>query len=146
MVRQYAPQVSRARLPSIGFTSRLYRRLSMTFGHIAHNDRLRFYETFFEDDSGTIDFLRQTLRWPCFGDPHHTYSDLERAVIARLEVSGLLYFYEARLNAAIEQKEHTQFQRLKAEYEPPAGTAAKPPRAPCDPRPLGQGALFSLTS
>jgi hypothetical protein len=133
--------------PLTGLTERLYRRLSMTFGYIAHCDRLGFYQTFFEDDSGKIDFLHQTLRWPCFGDPHYTYRDLERAVIRRLKDSGLLHFYEARLHAANEQAERTEFQRLKAKYDPAADKAPMPPHAPsCDPLTLRQGDLFGLTS
>ena len=132
--------------PLTGFTNRLYRRLSMTFGHIAHHDRLGFYQNFFEDNSGKIDFLRQTLRRPCYGDPHYTYSDLERAVIARLTASGLLHFYEARLHAANEQAEQAEFQRLKAKYEPAADKAPMAAHTTCDPLPLRHGDLFGLTS
>ena len=38
--------------PQTGFTTRLYHRLSLTFGHIAHFNKYGFYGTFFQDNSG----------------------------------------------------------------------------------------------
>jgi len=133
--------------PQSGFTTRLYHRLSLTFGHIAHFDKVGFYETFFQDDSGKIEFLRQTIQWPFFGDPHHTFSDVERAIAARVKTSGLIHFYEMRLNTAIEQAERAKLAQLKAKYEPSrANTAAILPTASDRPQPLRQGDLFGLAS
>ena len=60
----------------------------MTFGHIAHYDSAGFYETFFESDEGKREFIDQCMAWRCYGDPAFTYSDVERAVIARLKGGG----------------------------------------------------------
>jgi hypothetical protein len=133
--------------PQTGFTTRLYHRLSLTFGHIAHFNKYGFYGTFFQDDSGKLEFLRQTIQWPFFGDPHHTFSDVERAVAARVKTSGLVHFYEMRLNTAIEQAERAKLAQLKAKYEPSqTNTAAIPPAASDRPQPLRQGDLFGPAS
>jgi hypothetical protein len=133
--------------PQTGFTTRLYHRLSLTFGHIAYFDKCGFYETFFQDDSGKLDFLRQTIQWPFYGDPRHTISDVERAIAARVKMSGLIHFYEMRLNTAIEQAERANLAQLKAKYEPSrANAAAISPAASDRPQPLRQGDLFGLDS
>src|SRR5262249_861762 len=51
------------------FSQAFYRRLSMTFGHIAHFNRQGFFETFFSTTADKVRFLRMTLVHPCFGDP-----------------------------------------------------------------------------
>ncbi len=133
--------------PQTGFTTRLYDRLSLTIGHIAHFNKYGFYETFFQDDLGKLDFLRQTIQWPFYGDPHHTFSDVERVIAARIEASGLIHFYEMRHNAAIEQAERAKLAQLKAKYEPArTNTAAIPPPVSGAPQPLRQGDLFDLAS
>ena len=55
--------------PQTGFTTRLYHRLSLTFGHIAHFNKYGFYETFFQDD------FRKT-RIPA---PNHSMAVLPRS-------------------------------------------------------------------
>ena len=62
------------------FTKDFYHRLSMCFGHIAHMDRPTFYETWFTCDQDRLRFLEKTLKWPCWGDPEYTFSDVERAI------------------------------------------------------------------
>jgi hypothetical protein len=106
--------------PRNGFKKALYTRLSMTFGHIAHNDVFGFFSTFFEDETGKIDFLEQTLQWPCWGDPAFTFCDVERVIQTRLRSSGLLDLKRAQLAAQARQRERAQFERLKAKYEPAA--------------------------
>jgi hypothetical protein len=66
------------------FTDRFYRRLSNTFGHIAHYDRAGFWGEFFTTNADKVRFVEQTLQWPCYGDPAWTYSDVERAIQAWL--------------------------------------------------------------
>jgi hypothetical protein len=78
------------------FTRSFYRRLSLTFGHIAHYDRLGFYDTFFTTTEDKVRFLRQTLDHPCYGDPALTYSDVERALQGWVRVNGVLARYEGR--------------------------------------------------
>ena len=63
------------------FPEWFYNRLSMTFGYIAHNDRMGFYNTFFTTVMDRIDFIKHTIHADCFGQPEFTYSDVEKALI-----------------------------------------------------------------
>lgn len=60
------------------FYKDFYRRLSMSFGMIAHYNQAGFYSQFFEDEEGKREFLREVLSWPCYGQPDYTYCDVER--------------------------------------------------------------------
>jgi hypothetical protein len=53
-----------AEFPRHSFTQPFYRRLSNTFGHIAHANLTGFYGAFFERDFDKVVFLEQTLSWP----------------------------------------------------------------------------------
>ena len=99
------------------FSQAFYRRLSMTFGHIAHFNRQGFFETFFTTTADKVRFLRMPLAHPCFGDPAFTYSDVERALQGWLRESGILAKYEQRLADETEAGERTELERLKAKYE-----------------------------
>ena len=98
------------------FTRALYRRLSMCWGHIAHYDRTGFFSEFFRDLQGKVAFLEQTLQWRCFGDPTYTYSDVERAVSARLRACDLLAAYRQLRLAEVEGAEREVLKRLQAKY------------------------------
>jgi hypothetical protein len=76
--------------PRQSFTKPFYRRLSNTFGHIAHQNLDGFYAVFFERDADKVVFLEQTLSWPHFGDPTFTFSDVERAVKRRLRSAKVI--------------------------------------------------------
>ena len=43
------------------FTQKLYRRLALSFGHIAHFERRCLYNHFFRDLHGKVAFLEETL-------------------------------------------------------------------------------------
>ncbi len=60
------------------FTQALYKRLSMTFGHIAHYNRNGFYIEWFETSEKQLDWVQNALQYGCYGDPEYTYSDAER--------------------------------------------------------------------
>jgi hypothetical protein len=109
--------------PSL-WTKRLYRRLSLCFGHIAHYSDTGFWDVFFRDTQGKLDFLDEALRYRCYGDPTHTYSDTERAIQARLRRSGIVPAYQALRAAEIEAAERAVLARLRVKYEgvplPPA--------------------------
>ncbi|HUZ97372.1 MAG TPA: hypothetical protein VMU57_20910 [Edaphobacter sp.] len=62
------------------FTQAFYERLSNTFGHIAHNSKAGFYDEFFRNAKDQLRFLDQVVKWPCYGDPAWTFSDVERAI------------------------------------------------------------------
>lgn len=126
--------------PQGAFTKRLYNRLSNSFGHIAHYDRGGFYEHFFLDLAGKIDFLRQTLQWPCYGHPEHTFSDVELALQARLSTAKLLPLLTARRDADIARRERELLARLKTKYEPEPQPCAAPTTT------FRQASLFDLSA
>ncbi len=99
------------------FSQAFYRRLALTFGHIAHFNRQGFYGTFFTTTEGKGRFLRMTLDHHCYGDPSYTYSDVERAMQRWLLEGGFLAKYEQRLADETEAGERTELARLKAKYE-----------------------------
>lgn len=57
-----------------------YTRLSNCFGHIAHFNQLGFYEHWFENAAKQRMFIDNILRWPCYGDPLWTFSDVETKI------------------------------------------------------------------
>ena len=98
------------------FTDKFYRRLSNTFGHIAQYDRSGFWATFFTTTADKVEFLKQTLGWPCYGDPAWTYSDVERALQAWLRNDGTLERYRQQLAEETETAERDQLARLQTKY------------------------------
>jgi hypothetical protein len=98
------------------FTDKLYRRLSNTFGHIAHFNRLGFWETFFTTTGDKVRFLEIVLSYPCYGDPAWTFSDVERALQSWLAVDGRLAKYRNRLAEEIEAGERAELERLRTKF------------------------------
>ena len=98
------------------FTEKFYRRLSNTFGNIAHYNRGGFWSEFFTTTADKVRFLEQTLQWPCYGDPAWTYSDVERALQAWLQADGTLERYRQRLAEETEAGERAQLVRLQQKY------------------------------
>ena len=99
------------------FPQWFYKRLSMTFGHIAHYDRGGFFGTFFASAAGKVRFLRVTVHHSFHGDPKFTYSDVERAVAGAVRAGGYLEKYERLLADEIETAERGELARLKAKYD-----------------------------
>jgi hypothetical protein len=97
------------------FTPKLYRRLALTFGHIAHSGSGCFYNHFFRDLQGKVAFLEETLAWVPCGQPSH--SDVERAVLARLRKSNLLDVYRALRALEVEGAERALLAKLREKYE-----------------------------
>jgi len=79
------------------FTKSFYNRLSMCFGHTAHYCRSQFYEEWFSSLATQVRFLKHTLRFPCYGDPEYTFSDVERAIQRVISNRNYLARYELRL-------------------------------------------------
>ncbi|WP_051956145.1 hypothetical protein [Beijerinckia mobilis] len=104
--------------PREKFKKPFYRRLSQCFGMIAHYDITGFYSEYFETTADKIRFLENLVAWPCWGDPTYTFSDLERAVIARLAASGLREWLIRQSKSETETRERDMLARLKAKYEP----------------------------
>lgn len=98
------------------YTDKFYRRLSNTFGHIAHYNRGGFWSEFFTTNADKVRFLAQVLQWPCYGDPAWTFSDVERALQGWLQADGTLACYRQKLAEEIEAAERTQLARLQVKY------------------------------
>ena len=132
------------------FTDKLYRRLAMMFGHIAHYNKFGFTAEFFEDLRGKVAFLEETTMWQPCGDPAWTYSDVERGILRRLQTCDLLTAYRQLRAAEIDDAERELLRRLQAKF---AGQTApvQPPMLHCPamtkpaaarPRPAEQSSLF----
>ncbi len=93
-----------------------------------HFDRAGFYDHFFLTAKDKLVFLDQCVTWPCYGDPTYTYSDVERAVAARLRNSGVVTLMRSEVSAAGRQADLALLAKLKARYEaiPQAPPAAQP--------------------
>ena len=113
--------------PESKWTKRLYLKLMNSFGHIAHYNKQGFWETFFIDTRSKIDFLKQTMEWPCHGQPRYTCCDVERALIRRLTASGVAPYHHALRAAEIEGAERALLRMLRSKYE---GIPSAPPPSP----------------
>lgn len=114
------------------FTKKLYNRLSMTFGHIAHYDQHGFWCEWFTTAADHVLFLEHMLRYPCFGDPKFTFSDVERAVKSEVMARDYLFRCKALADAALRTREVAILETLEAKYRrPPPITCveAEPARA-----------------
>lgn len=98
------------------FTDKFYRRLSNTFGHIAHYNRGGFWAQFFTTTGDKLRFIEQTLQWPCYGDAAWTYSDVERALQDWLRAAGVLDQCRQKLAEQTEAAERAEFERLQRKY------------------------------
>jgi len=102
------------------FTKDFYHRLSMCFGHIARCDRATFYETWFTTDHDRLRFLEKALKWPCWGDPEYTFSDVERAIQQEVRKRNFLARYQLRVAEAERASEMETLRRLETKYRVPA--------------------------
>lgn len=111
------------------FTKKLYSRLSMTFGNIAHNDRAGFYDTWFTRARHKAAFVEKTLRWPCHGHPEFTFSDVEQAIQRVVHDRNYLARFGLRAGEALRAAELKDLERLEAKYRNPM-PAENAPSAP----------------
>ena len=102
--------------PRHQFTQRFYSQLMHTCGHIAHYSLMGFWTEFFTSTANKVEFLDQTIRHHCYGQPDHTWSDVERLVIQRLRAADLLALYQSRLRAECHAGERAELARLLAKY------------------------------
>jgi hypothetical protein len=129
------------------FTKSFYNRLSMCFGHIAHYCRSQFYEEWFSSLAAQVRFLKHTLRFPCYGDPEYTFSDVERAIQREIVNRNYLARYELRLMEEQQASDLTLLRQLESKYRTPAGERdqeLQPAVPPVDQTPATpiQGSLF----
>ncbi|MFC5861728.1 hypothetical protein ACFPT7_05445 [Acidicapsa dinghuensis] len=111
------------------FTKKLYSRLSMTFGNIAHNDRAGFYDTWFTRARHKAAFVEKTLRWPCHGHPEFTFSDVEQAIQRVVHDRNYLARFGLRAGEALRAAELKDLERLEAKYRNPGRLRMRSPRA-----------------
>jgi hypothetical protein len=97
---------------------------SNTFGHIANYNSAGFYGRFFLTAEDKLEFLERCVTWPCHGDPTFTYSDVERAVGARLRKSRMVACLSSQIAVDRRRRELAILSELKARYEPAAEAPA----------------------
>ena len=129
------------------FTKSFYNRLSMCFGHIAHYCRSQFYEEWFSSLAAQVRFLKHTLRFPCYGDPEYTFSDVERAIQREIVNRNYLARYELRLAEEQQTTDLALLRQLECKYRTPVEERDQEPRItapPVDQTPVTpiQGSLF----
>jgi hypothetical protein len=100
------------------FADWFYRRLCMTFGHIAHYSRSGFWDEFFTTTADKVRFIEQSLQYPCHGDPAWTYSDVEIALQDWLKKERILEAYRQMLADETESAERAELARLQQKYGP----------------------------
>lgn len=98
------------------FTRKFYIRLSITFGNCAHYNLETFYDTWFTRDRHRLAFVQHILRWPCYGDPTFTFSDVERAVQRVVAERNYLARFDLRASEQLRTTEICELQRLEAKY------------------------------
>jgi hypothetical protein len=129
------------------FTKSFYNRLSMCFGHIAHYCRSQFYEEWFSSLDAQLRFLKHTLRFPCYGDPEYTFSDVEKAIQREIVNRNYLARYELRLAEEQQATDLVLLRQLESKYRTPVGERDQEHRItapPVDQTPVTpvQGSLF----
>lgn len=104
--------------PKHHFTQRFYGQVMNTFGMIAHYNSPGFWTEYFTTTAGKVEFIDQVTHHHCFGDPAHTFSDVEREITRRLRQVDLLGLYRGRSRAERHIADQAEFARLKARFEP----------------------------
>ncbi len=74
------------------------------------------------------------VQHPCYGDPGHTFSDVEREIRRRLRQVDLLDFYRKKGRNEREAADRAQFAQLKARFEPGGVPIPNPLPLPPTPR------------
>lgn len=98
------------------FTDRIYGRLSNCFGHIAHYNSTQFYEEWFVSLSVQVRFLEHALRFPCYGDPEFTFSDVESEIQREIRNRNYLSRYQLLLAEEQRTAELNLLERLEGKY------------------------------
>jgi len=124
------------------FTEKLYTRLSMCFGHIAHFDRHGFAETWFDSPESIASFVNHLMQWPCHCDPGYTFSDVERAIQREAARLNLVAKVNEAAASSTRQRELALLDALENKYRQgnvvPMPTSATPaePDEPAEQLPL----------
>lgn len=103
--------------PRAKFTKRLYNMLSThMFGHIAHHDSDGFYHVWFSSAEARVSFLKNILKSSSLGDPHYTWSDVERHIRTWLRTSSILDEARAEQAKAEAVSERSHLAHLLRKY------------------------------
>jgi len=94
-----------------------------------------------------VRFLKHTLRFPCYGDPEYTFSDVERAIQREIVNRNYLARYELRLAEEQQATDLALLRQLESKYRTPVGDRDQEPLLtvqPVDQTPIApiQGSLF----
>ena len=100
------------------FSKKFYNRLSNCFAHIAHFNCSQFYQEWFSSLSAQVRFLEHTLKFPCYGDPQYTFSDVEREIQREVRNRNYLARYQLRLAEEERAGELALLERLEGKYRP----------------------------
>ena len=99
------------------FPKWFYTRLSNTFGHIAHYNQGGFFDAQCSTARAQHSFLRQCASYPCYGQPEHTYCDVEKVLAKWIRDSGRIETTATAIRLGQEAAERNELSRLKAKYE-----------------------------
>ena len=102
------------------FTKTFYGQLSNTFGYIAHCDIHGFYAAQFSSRTRQINFVKQSLQYPCDGSADYTFSDVEAYLKDWLNRTGVLNRLLSAERSENIQSERNELARLRAKFEPTA--------------------------
>jgi hypothetical protein len=94
-----------------------------------------------------VRFLKHTLRFPCYGDPEYTFSDVERAIQREIVNRNYLARYELRLAEARQATDLALLGQLESRYRTPVAERDQETQLaapPVDQTPITpvQGSLF----
>ncbi|MBB2157359.1 hypothetical protein HLH33_13730 [Gluconacetobacter diazotrophicus] len=108
-------------MPRSAFSKTLYRMVSNMFGFIACYDLHGFWDTHLATTSDRAAFLEQIEKYPCWGQPAFTWSDVERRIGGRIRDAGLVAAYRAEVKKESLRSERDQLARLLARHGHPGG-------------------------
>ena len=91
------------------------------------SERLRSLEPgpvrleWFSSLAAQVRFLKHTLRFPCYGDPEYTFSDVERVIQREIVNRNYLARYELRLAEEQQTTDLVLLRQLECKYGKPVG-------------------------
>jgi hypothetical protein len=115
------------------FTEKLYTRLSMCFGQIAHVDRNGFAETWFDNPESIAAFVNHLMQWPCHGDPGYTFSDVEQAIQREVARLNLVATVKEAAASSIQARELALLDALESKYRRDTVIPMPNPAIPAEP-------------
>ena len=106
-----------AGMPEEKFTKKLYHHLSLHFGHSAHTSIIGFYDVWFSGTVKRLAFLKRHRDGEIYGDPAHTWSDVQKALRAWLEENpDIIKQIEAEINDVERVREMSDLKFLVSKH------------------------------